>query len=267
MPALRSPHLIVTLLALGAVACGKGSKSAAPAAPPGAARPTMPTGPAEYTVIIKSTWTKTSHPFEYPSGAHFSGMIGASHNAKYSIFAIGRRPTPGLERLSEEGKHSPLDRDERVRAIDAHCRDHRGLPILETTRLEQHQRVALIDRGADLGVERRVPPFLRQTLEARRRPAANREDRVLRIVRRADHAGEMRARRILERVRRLGPGALDDHGVLGGARRHGGTSGGRRCRRRRTLGSLSTSDDGEHEHGDETHESLRYADGLPAGTS
>ena len=117
MHALRSPHLIVTLLALGAVACGKGSKSAAPAAPPGAARPTMPTGPAEYTVIVKSTWTKTSHPFEYPSGAHFSGMIGASHNAKYSIFAVGRRPTPGLERLSEEGKHSPLDTEIRA-AID-----------------------------------------------------------------------------------------------------------------------------------------------------
>lgn len=109
---------VITVLLLAAVAaCGKGSKGAAPAAPPAAAPPAMPAGPAEYTVIIKSTWTKTSHPFEYPSGAHFSGMIGASHNANYSIFAIGRRPTPGLERLSEEGKHSPLDTEIRA-AID-----------------------------------------------------------------------------------------------------------------------------------------------------
>src|SRR6266702_2458379 len=95
--------LPVTLAVLCLAACGKGSKSAPPAAP----RPARPTAPAEYTVIVKSTWTKTTHPFEYPSGAHFSGMIGASHNAKYSVFAVGRRPTPGLERLSEEGKHSP----------------------------------------------------------------------------------------------------------------------------------------------------------------
>ena len=107
---------LATVLLLAVVACGK-SKSAAPAAPPAAARPAMPAGTAEYTVVIKSTWTKASHPFEYPSGAHFSGMIGASHNAKYSIFAIGRRPTPGLERLSEEGKHSPLDTEIRA-AID-----------------------------------------------------------------------------------------------------------------------------------------------------
>ena len=102
---------------LGVVACGKGSSNNTAKAPPAAAPSTMPAAPAEYRVIIKSTWTKTSHPFEYPSGAHFSGMIGASHNAKYSIFGVGRRPTPGLERLSEEGKHSPLDTEIRT-AID-----------------------------------------------------------------------------------------------------------------------------------------------------
>jgi len=78
----------------------------------------MPAGPAEYRIVVKSTWTPRSHPFEYPSGAHFSGLIGASHNANYSIFSVGSRPTPGLERLSEEGKHSPLS-DEINAAIEA----------------------------------------------------------------------------------------------------------------------------------------------------
>jgi hypothetical protein len=74
----------------------------------------MPMGPAEYTIVVKSTWTKANHPFEYPAagaltGPHFSGVIGAAHNASYSIFSEGSLPTPGLERLSEQGKHDPLD--------------------------------------------------------------------------------------------------------------------------------------------------------------
>jgi hypothetical protein len=74
---------------------------------------------AEYTVVFKNTWTKASHPFEYPpsaaiGGPHFSGIVGAAHNASYSLFADGGTPTAGLERLSEEGKPSPLD--EEIRA-------------------------------------------------------------------------------------------------------------------------------------------------------
>src|ERR671923_2058635 len=100
MHALRSSLLAMALLALAA--CGKSSKTPAPPARP--TRPAAPTTPAEYTVIIKSTWTKANFPLDYPSDAHFSGMIGASHNSRYTIFAVGRKPTRGLERLSEEGK-------------------------------------------------------------------------------------------------------------------------------------------------------------------
>lgn len=78
-------------------------------------------GTVEYTVVLKSTWTQNAHPFEYPtaglvSGPHFSGLIGATHNASYTLFAEGRTPTPGLENLSEQGKHSPLDEEIRTAA-------------------------------------------------------------------------------------------------------------------------------------------------------
>jgi len=73
-------------------------------------------GGADYKVVVKSTWTAATHPFEYPeagvlTGPHFSGLIGTAHNANYSIFAEGTPPTPGLEHLSEEGKHTPLDQE------------------------------------------------------------------------------------------------------------------------------------------------------------
>lgn len=44
----------------------------------------------------------------------FSGLIGATHNDTYSLFNEGMMPTPGLERLSEEGKHDPLDAEIRA---------------------------------------------------------------------------------------------------------------------------------------------------------
>lgn len=71
-------------------------------------------GPANYQVVFTPLWTKANFPFEYPDTSlihkpHFSGLIGTAHNASYSLFKDGVAPTPGLERLSEMGKHDPLD--------------------------------------------------------------------------------------------------------------------------------------------------------------
>jgi hypothetical protein len=110
---MRLRSLAATAL-LVAGACGReeppGEEQAAPAAP---------VAPAEYTVVVRSAWTRANHPLEYPAagaltGPHFSGIIGAAHNASYSLFSDGTLPTPGLEKLSEEGKHSPLDEEIRT---------------------------------------------------------------------------------------------------------------------------------------------------------
>ncbi|HEY9838875.1 MAG TPA: spondin domain-containing protein [Candidatus Obscuribacterales bacterium] len=73
---------------------------------------------ADYTVTFSGMWNEKNQPFEYPSGGalnpngpHFSGLIGATHNLGYSLFKDGMMPTPGLEKLSEEGAHSPLDQE------------------------------------------------------------------------------------------------------------------------------------------------------------
>jgi hypothetical protein len=69
---------------------------------------------ATYEVTFTPAWTAQSHPLDYPkagllTGPHFSGIIGATHGAGFDLFKVGRQPTPGLERLSEMGKHDPLD--------------------------------------------------------------------------------------------------------------------------------------------------------------
>src|SRR5947208_14734320 len=114
------PHLLhLLVIALAAVAaCGKKEtpkRTAAASAPPA---PPRAAGRAEYTVIVKSLWTKRNFPLEYPNDARFSGLIGASHKARYAIFTVGRKPTRGLERVSEDGKHAAL-KDQIQAALDA----------------------------------------------------------------------------------------------------------------------------------------------------
>jgi len=106
----RVSMVAIPVIALAFLACAREEMPAEDST----AMAAVAMAPAEYTVIVKSTWTKENHPFEYPSsnpvsGPHFSGTIGAAHNASYAIFAEGSSPTPGLERLSEQGKHDPLD--------------------------------------------------------------------------------------------------------------------------------------------------------------
>lgn len=69
---------------------------------------------ASYEVTFAPMWTAQSHPLDYPkagvlTGPHFSGIIGATHGTGYQLFATGKAPTMGIERLSEMGKHDPLD--------------------------------------------------------------------------------------------------------------------------------------------------------------
>jgi hypothetical protein len=69
---------------------------------------------ATYEVTFTPAWTAKTHPLDYPkagllTGPHFSGIIGATHGAGFDLYKVGRQPTPGLERLSEMGKHDPLD--------------------------------------------------------------------------------------------------------------------------------------------------------------
>lgn len=64
---------------------------------------------AKYQIEFNATWTSASHPLDYPAGAHFSGLIGTTHDKSYVLFKDGGKATPGLEMLSEMGAHSPLD--------------------------------------------------------------------------------------------------------------------------------------------------------------
>ncbi|QDT69731.1 Spondin_N [Planctomycetes bacterium MalM25] len=73
---------------------------------------------ATYTVRLETLWNGSTHPNNYPSSAHFSPLIGASHSTGVQFWAPGELATTGIERVAELGSTSSF-RNEINAAISA----------------------------------------------------------------------------------------------------------------------------------------------------
>src|SRR5688500_14268429 len=62
-----------------------------PSAPSPIPMPAPPAAPetAPYRVTFDSTWSATTHPQDFPSNAHFSGLIGGTHKAAVTFWEPG----------------------------------------------------------------------------------------------------------------------------------------------------------------------------------
>ena len=76
---------------------------------------------ARYRVEFERTWSSDSHPQDFPLLAHFSPVIGVTHDSGFELVAKGGTATPGLEKLCEEGKHQPLDAEVRGAIAGGHA--------------------------------------------------------------------------------------------------------------------------------------------------
>jgi hypothetical protein len=106
-------------------------------------------GPAKYRIELTPLWTKDNFPFEYPDTSlihkpHFSGLIGTAHNANFHLFTEGQLPSPGLERLSEEGKHAPLDAE-----INSAIAAGNALALTESDPLKDFSQTAKAEVNVD----------------------------------------------------------------------------------------------------------------------
>ena len=79
----------------------------------------------QYEVTFDSLWTAETHPIDYPSGAHYSAHIGATHNADYTLWGPGEISTEGMKNLAELGTGSPGDAEIEA-AIEARRRHFPG---------------------------------------------------------------------------------------------------------------------------------------------
>ena len=60
-------------------------------------------GSAEYKLTFQALWSKATHPSAYISSAHFSSIIGTSHNTKYRMWAPGEMAGNGVKVVAELG--------------------------------------------------------------------------------------------------------------------------------------------------------------------
>ncbi|MBT8262857.1 MAG: hypothetical protein KJO05_08545 [Bacteroidia bacterium] len=59
---------------------------------------------ATYSINYTSTWSETTHPHpggNFPASAHYSKLVGATHNDQVVFLEMGSLATPGIEDIAE----------------------------------------------------------------------------------------------------------------------------------------------------------------------
>ncbi len=64
---------------------------------------------ARYKLTFNATWSAQTHPTEFPASAHFSGLIGMTHNTNAMLFAKGEIASDGIKNMAETGGKNPLE--------------------------------------------------------------------------------------------------------------------------------------------------------------
>ena len=143
---MRRPFRSLYLLPLlaGLVACAKEAETEE-------ITPAPVVGPALYRVTFEATWSGSTHA-DFPAGAHFSAVIGASHRADALLFRPGQLASTGIKDMAERGNNSVLRAEiSALQASGAAFRLMEGRPFnspgtaADTIRLDAaHPRLSLV---------------------------------------------------------------------------------------------------------------------------
>lgn len=97
----RAICLSILLASLGLTACS-GDSDSGPGSDPAL------NAEARYRVTFSDQWSATNFPTRYPGNAHFSGLIGTTHNAQTIFWEVGQAATSGIESMAETGAKGAL---------------------------------------------------------------------------------------------------------------------------------------------------------------
>ena len=80
---------------------------------------------ATYKVTFCLNWDNNDFPTDYPSNAHFSKLIGWSHQSENDFFAIGTTASNGIKNMAELGNNSILKNE-----LNNNIKDGKGLDLI-----------------------------------------------------------------------------------------------------------------------------------------
>lgn len=63
---------------------------------------------ATYRVTFVATWSAATHPDGFPPNPHFSGLVGATHDASARFWKAGEPASAGIEAMAERGVKTAL---------------------------------------------------------------------------------------------------------------------------------------------------------------
>jgi len=63
---------------------------------------------AQYQLTFTSRWSALTHPVNFPSFPHWSGLVGATHGGDVSFWAPGELASLGIRRVAETGGKTTL---------------------------------------------------------------------------------------------------------------------------------------------------------------
>ena len=66
------------------------------------------TATATYRATLSTAWSAANFATQFPAGRHFSGLVGATHDASVSLWREGGPASPGMKNMAELGEKAAL---------------------------------------------------------------------------------------------------------------------------------------------------------------
>lgn len=89
---------------------------------------------ARYRLTFDSVWSGETHPTDYPGvSAHYSGLIGGTHNANVSFWEMGGFATTGVQRMAETGSKAGFSQEVAAAIADGNAGAEISGPGMGTT--------------------------------------------------------------------------------------------------------------------------------------